>query len=934
MAEGGVSACNELPDLESQRSEIEVALRKVLAKGEVRYLLDTHWFKNWKKYVAFEKWEASNLGEQSAHPGPIDNRPLLKDPDSGSGEMKEHLVEELDYVFLPPEAWDLLVKCYGLMEGQEPIIRNVVENGLYIKLCQVEVYLMELKLCENSNLDNYTVKKFSKTDTIEMIEKEMRELFNIPDDKDCRLWNRYTCQTYEQFNRKDFTIQDAGLYQGQVIVIEQKNDDGTWPRQIQNTNSTLGPVIGTASSSERKQYGPSSATQMSTRYSGSYATHSYFNESNSGSEKPGLCGLNNLGNTCFMNSAIQCLSNIPPLTQYFLDDHYWNELNTENPLGMRGEIAKAYAELIKIMWSGKYSGTAPRHFKMQVGKFAPQFSGYQQQDAQELMAFLLDGLHEDLNRIKKKPYIELKDADGRPDESVADEAWQNYRKRNDSVIVDLFHGLLKSTLVCPDCHKVSVTFDPFGYLSLPLPVKKERQIDVFFVSADCNAATMQYKLTVPKIGSVADLCEALRGHTDVPVNQMFVTDVYDHKIHKVFQKDECLSGIMDRDLIFIYQVSCDPETVILPVYMREKRLKSGLRNDNRSGYLFGHPLVVTLPRKNCVYQTLYEIIMKRMSNYVKVPSQNEQWWLKNKEELGNDGGNEVEMEDDDEDSESPQEEDEGIDSPEENEVPNGDAKPHYMFSMSFVNSCGNTEFEKLKDDGQPIRLMNRPYLMIDWHPKAKELFYNEKLADALNQHESATMTIRPQLKRQVIQLNECLELFTTTEKLSADDSWYCPSCKKHQQATKKFDLWSLPKVLILSFKRFSYNRYLRDKIDTLVEFPVKNLDMQKYVIKKDHGPVVYDLVAVSNHYGGMGGGHYTAYAKNKCDQNWYYFDDNSVSAASDDLVVSKAAYVLFYVRKDASEMNTSSSTKDLPSALGTPDTIDMSSNDIGDMDTN
>lgn len=62
---------------------------------------------------------------------------------------------------------------------------------------------------------------------------------------------------------------------------------------------------------------------------------------------------------------------------------------------------------------------------------------------------------------------------------MAQEAWQNYRKRNDSMIVDLFHGLLKSTLVCPECSKVSVTFDPTCYLSLPLPVKKERNIDVY-----------------------------------------------------------------------------------------------------------------------------------------------------------------------------------------------------------------------------------------------------------------------------------------------------------------------------------------------------------------------------------------------------------------------------------------------------------------------
>jgi len=50
---------------------------------------------------------------------------------------------------------------------------------------------------------------------------------------------------------------------------------------------------------------------------------------------------------------------------------------------------------------------------------------------------------------------------------------------------------------------------------------------------------------------------------------------------------------------------------------------------------------------------------------------------------------------------------------------------------------------------------------------------------------------------------------------------YCPKCKKHQQATKKFDLWSLPDTLIIHLKRFSYNRYWRDKIDALVEFPIK-----------------------------------------------------------------------------------------------------------------
>jgi ubiquitin C-terminal hydrolase len=84
---------------------------------------------------------------------------------------------------------------------------------------------------------------------------------------------------------------------------------------------------------------------------------------------------------------------------------------------------------------------------------------------------------------------------------------------------------------------------------------------------------------------------------------------------------------------------------------------------------------------------------------------------------------------------------------------------------------------------------------------------------------------------------------------------YCPTCKKHQQATKKFDLWSLPRILIIHLKRFVYNRYHRDKVDRMVQYPVRGLNMSEYVINKSHLHAVYDLIGVCNHYGGLGGGH-------------------------------------------------------------------------------
>lgn len=172
----------------------------------------------------------------------------------------------------------------------------------------------------------------------------------------------------------------------------------------------------------------------------------------------------------------------------------------------------------------------------------------------------------------------------------------------------------------------------------------------------------------------------------------------------------------------------------------------------------------------------------------------------------------------------------------------------------------------------------------------------------------------------MIKLSECLKLYTSQEKLGADDAWYCPNCQKHQQATKKFDLWSLPEVLVIHLKRFSYNRYWRDKIDTLIEFPVNNLDMTQYVINSTHGQAVYDLISVSNHYGGMGGGHYTAYGKNKTDGNWYYFDDSSVTQTNEEAVVTKAAYVLFYQRRTTSKSG--APKRVIPAAAGSAEAAD------------
>jgi ubiquitin carboxyl-terminal hydrolase 4/11/15 len=142
---------------------------------------------------------------------------------------------------------------------------------------------------------------------------------------------------------------------------------------------------------------------------------------------------------------------------------YKSELNPDNPLGMGGEVANAFGTTLENLWSpsaGPHASFSPRTLKWTTSRFATQFAGYGQHDTQEFIAFLLDGLHEDLNRIRKKPYVEKPDwKPGGNERDLVDlgrECWEGYKKRNDSVIVDLFQGQLQSTLVCPECHKVSL----------------------------------------------------------------------------------------------------------------------------------------------------------------------------------------------------------------------------------------------------------------------------------------------------------------------------------------------------------------------------------------------------------------------------------------------------------------------------------------------
>ncbi|KAL6847146.1 hypothetical protein ACP4OV_022999 [Aristida adscensionis] len=606
----------------------------------------------------------------------------------------------------------------------------------------------------------------------------------------------------------------------------------------------------------------------------------------------GLTGLDNLGNTCFMNSAVQCLAHTSKLVDYFLGDYY-KEINPHNPLGMKGELAYAFGDLLRKLWAVDRTPVAPRQFKAKLARFAPQFSGFNQHDSQELLAFLLDGLHEDLNRVKCKPYSEAKDSDGRPDEEVADEYWGNHLARNDSIIVDICQGQYKSTLVCPICKKVSVTFDPFMYLSLPLPSTTMRTMTVTVFSTDGTTGPSPYTVSVPKSGDTKTLIDALSNACSLRNDErLLVAEVYNCSIIRYLEDpSEVISLIRDGDRLVAYRLPKDIEDAPVVVF-RNQRMESSLSSFGRKSWkTFGTPLVSSLP-DTITGSTIRDLFLSVLTPF-QVP----------KDDISDADHTVVESNPPNEDAEIDM-----IDASEHTTMSNNslddDAMTEGSMEFYLINEKFPDQRFKIEMD-QPITLKSlqkRLHVVVCWQDNGLEQ-YNFSSLDSLPEvYKAVLFARRPQ---DTCSLYACLEAFIKEEPLGPEDMWYCPGCKEHRQASKKLDLWRLPEILIIHLKRFSYSRFTKNKLETFVDFPIHDLDLSKYISNRSQQiSHHYRLYAISNHYGSMGGGHYTAYVYHEGKKGWYDFDDRHVGPITEDSIKTSAGYVLFYRRKQDVSLDT------------------------------
>ncbi|KAI8098310.1 uncharacterized protein B0P05DRAFT_601403 [Gilbertella persicaria] len=1078
--------------------------------GELWCLVSKAWYTRWKLYCSrlnSPQQESRNLGERT-HPGPVNNKTLLQD-----GKLIKDLELETDVYAVPEQAWELLVEWYDITaEDNEPIRRMVitVDNQKTIEIYPPEFKLYAVQFSENSNWTDLTrcpTFVLSQTSCVSDFVNAVKNTFDLTPDTEIQAWNLKEAPLLTTLpNIPVSVLSQAGLLELQEPdLVLGRSGEFHIAVEIKDRTTLKFP-------SEQQQQQQSDSSSVSSTSSIFANGFNNLTTSSSRTTPPpppplstpkkftrGVCGLQNLGNTCFMNSALQCLSNTAQLTKWFLADNYKRDLNRDNPLGMKGQVAEAFGELVQKLWSGQASSIAPRDFKYTIGRFNSSFSGYQQHDTQELLAFLLDGLHEDLNRILKKPYIELPDFDGMKDAEIAKRSWDYHKARNDSIIVDLFQGQFKSKLVCEECRNVSVTFDPFMYLSLPLPIKKKSKTTIVYVPYDPSQQLKRVVVTLSKEASIAHLQkEVARMMSVEDPNSLLVVELFSHKIYKVFPQYEPVATIGASDIIYVYQLPGpipplpkkkarysysryslpdeddeekqpvdENQLIVFPVYCATvTKNEDSYSNGPKQ---FGDPIILAVPRKDANKpELLYHLVSQHVERYTQFklfeevkdsveetkdsveesateddeppayeavvseeqtnetmdidtqqnnlihtaaavtaaggkriePMSNlftmkvfsaprygrgleellptnqnwsglidlveraqaeqkqlEEYLLKNESksetespqqdtEMGDSLALPAKMEDEDQEEEEAEVEDAAAlfaqdsksehDELEENTSLHSDNNSDELMSnvksvLPIPQPVDTPTLPKRKVSCPPSTIIRQGEgILLEWTPKkAQQLFGADRhssdsgvCTDAweemndLGDPNDDDMN-QSQQKKQVT-LADCLDEFTKEEELSEEDLWYCPRCKKHQRATKKFDLWRMPEIMVVHLKRFSHSRTWRDKIDALIDFPTSELDLTDRVLSiedptavKEEDRLIYDLYGVDNHFGGLGGGHYTSYAQNFENGNWYNFDDSHVSKVDVSEVKTTAAYLLFYKRRRAADSESSKSVEEI-----------------------
>eukprot|EP01041_Mallomonas_annulata_P002523 gene2523-4905_t len=736
---------------------------------------------------------------------------------------------------------------------------------------KVEVRIIETSTKEISKWFQGTITKVNDiNNTIEVLitDRDMKKVYNIYSEDICPMYTHI---------KKPTNITSNTSSKSTALALSTNSTTSTSTSLVSNLYTPLG----------------SSSARGSTSTSSWHSSRSHVRGK---TPVKGAVGLTNLGNTCFMASMLQCLSNTKILTEIFLSEEYKKDINISNPLGKGGKIANVYAKLLRDMWSDQYSVVVPDDFKHIIGEFASQFAGYQQQDSQEFMCFLLDGLHEDLNRITNKISTNAIESRNRDDNIVARESWRRYLLRNDSILVDSCFGLSKSHVTCTGCGNVSVTFEPFNNLSLPIPVTNTRKLTVTLFPLPLGSPPLEFILELPVTDTIKQMKEAI-----------------------IKTMNGRLQSQSQRLQLQLDNNNANNNENAEPSMDVDVEVEVEADNDSPSSFVMKFPSSIYVDVQMCywdVYKASYgthvhttlkliapvhriSIILDDETDNVKPTTKREihdQLWELNKAAITS-----------------------------TSTYNSFENKPYELYVLSHIPTTMQilSQKEPLSYDDEPISINNGDILMCVWKTEAyHDDHYDSSAFDRVhipgNCEGSSSSNSTSTDGTRSLSLLSCFDKYMEREQLAPEQTIYCSKCKQHLAPLKKMDIWTAPEILILHLKRFQHipGQYMvhRDKITDLVDFPIVGLDLSSYIKGENHGvtagsgtgsgsnsnvpPALYDLYGVSEHSGGLGGGHYTAVCKNFVDEKWYSFNDSHVSEVNPEEAVTPRAYVLFYQRRE------------------------------------
>ncbi|XP_053966718.1 ubiquitin carboxyl-terminal hydrolase 31 [Anastrepha ludens] len=597
---------------------------------------------------------------------------------------------------------------------------------------------------------------------------------------------------------------------------------------------------------------------------------------------PGVMGLKNHGNTCFMNAVLQCLSHTDILAEYFVLDQYKADLKRRNKInsrkfGTKGELTEQLANVLKALWTCKNESDHSTSFKAVVDRYGSQFRSSTQHDAQEFLFWLLDKVHEDLNTATKRRYKSVKNSYGRPDEIIAAETLANHIRCNNSFVQAVFQAQFRSSLTCPRCKKQSNTFDPFHCISVQLPQLMQQTIFVTVVYLQREPRQVKIGITVPTGSPIVALRDQLQADTGIQGKRMVLADINKEGFTRVFYDSQPVATLCGVESIYCIEVpeikiATVSSTVSTTAVTEKSDTIRTSNNSNSNPSAEANSTSTEASKINASSNTANANTNAKVTNTSPSASTTAELLLLvanvRKRKVVNDG----------------------------NEPANGNGLVYTVerfgmpFSLLTARDCSYADLQKrLLREMSPLlkpevfsftqslhdmfqmRLQDPSadpdtYLQNVEHPLLTEMIdlalsvlsaeagpphiklllewpepedYFVDLSDKVVEDESVARLLDDRKLKMasdtsVLTLEQCLEHYTKAETLSAEDAWRCPHCQQYLPVVKTLGLWSLPDILVVHFKRFRQHHEKganAAKLTTMVKFPLNAFDMSPHIVR-------------------------------------------------------------------------------------------------------